>query len=74
VLTKCNDGSRVVEENQNQFANRQAQLKVQEAPTLKLRQNPALSDPKSGKKEELQVLVQKPVADRQQLHKDTEEA
>jgi len=70
VLTKCNDGIRIVEELQKQFAERQEQLKVQEESIQKLRQNPAVSDPKSGKREELQTLVQKLMEDSQKLRQD----
>jgi outer membrane protein len=70
VLTKCNDGIRIVEELQKQFAERQEQLKAQEESIQKLRQNPAVSDPKSGKREELQTLVQKLMEDSQKLRQD----
>jgi len=73
VLTKCNDGIRVVEEVQKQFAERQEQLKAQEEAIQKLRQNSAIADPKSGKKNELQSLVQKYVEDNQKLRKDVGE-
>lgn len=70
VVTKCNAGMRTVEEVQKQFAERQEQLKAQEDAIQKLRQDPAVADPKSGKKGELQALVQKFVEDSQKLRKD----
>jgi outer membrane protein len=70
VLTKCNDGLRVVEEIQKQFSYRQEQLKAQDESLQKRRLDPALSDPKSGKKDELQALVQQFLEDSQKLRKD----
>jgi len=73
VITKCTEGIRAVTEVQKQFADRQTRLKAQEETISKLRQSPAMADPKSGKKEELRTLVQKYVADSQQLRKDVSE-
>ncbi|MHC1712100.1 MAG: OmpH family outer membrane protein [Solidesulfovibrio sp.] len=70
VITKCNIGIRTVEEVQRQFDDRQNELKKQEQAIQKLREDPAVSDPKSGKKEALQNLAQKFVDESQRLRKD----
>ena len=66
VITKCNEGIRVVAEVQKQFADRQAQLKAEDEAIGKLRHDPA-------RQGDLQARVQKLVDDSQQLRKDVSE-
>jgi outer membrane protein len=58
VVTKCNDGMRVSDEIQRDFADRRNDLKNQEDAIRKLQNDLALPDPKTGKKDELQRLIQ----------------
>jgi outer membrane protein len=73
VVTKCNAGMRASEELQRLFADRQNALKQLEQALARLRESPALADPKSGKKEELQRLAQKLMDEGQNLRKDMAE-
>jgi len=70
VVTKCNDGIRITEGLQRQFADRRNTLKSQEEGLRKLQSDPALGDAKSGKKEELQRQVQAYTEANQQLRQD----
>jgi outer membrane protein len=70
VVTKCNDGMRVSEEIQRHFADRRDNLKNQEDAIRKLQNDPAFSDPKSGKKDELQRLAKAYMEESQQFRQD----
>ena len=70
VVTKCNDGMRVSEEIQRHFADRRDGMKNQEEAIRKLQNDPALSDPKPGKKDELQRLAKVYMEAGQQFRQD----
>lgn len=70
VVTKCNDGIRVRAEIQQKFAQRRSALQKQEKTIATLRADPALSDPKSGKRAELEALARQFIADNQALRND----
>jgi outer membrane protein len=70
VVTKCNAGIQVSQDIQHEFADRQSDLKKQEEAIRQLQNDPALSDPKSGKKDELQRLVNAYVGANQQFRQD----
>lgn len=70
VLTKCNAGIQVSQDIQHEFAEQQNALKKQEDAIQKLQNDPQLSDPKSGKKEELQRLMKIYVDANQQFRRD----
>jgi len=70
VITKCDSGMKAAEEVRSKFASRQEALKKQEAALAKLKADPAVSDPKSGKRAELEALARQYVADSQALRKD----
>lgn len=57
VVTKCAPGIQVAQDIQHQFNERQNDLRKQEEAIRKLQGDPALNDPKSGKKDELQRLI-----------------
>lgn len=70
IVTKCNDGIRVSGEVQNHFSARREALKSQEEALRKLQNDPALSDPKSAKRDEFQRLSTVFVEANQQFRKD----
>jgi len=74
VLTKCNDGIRVGEEIQREFADRQKELQKQEEAIRALQQDPGLADPKTGKREELRRLSQTFVDAGQKFRQDVANA
>ena len=70
VLGKTSDGMRIVEEMQKKFASRQAALQSQEETVRRLKADPGLSDPKSGKRDELVRLTRVVTEGVQQLRSD----
>ena len=70
VITKCDVGLKAVEDVRQKFASRQEALKQQEEALNKLKADPGLSDPKSGKQAEFEKLAQQYVAGNQALRKD----
>lgn len=70
VITKCDAGLKAAEEVRGKFASRQEALKKQEEALAKLKADPAASDPKSGKRAELEALARQFIADSQALRKD----
>lgn len=73
VVTKCNAGLQATEKVRAKFAARQDALKKQEEALEKLKADPTLSDPRSGKQAELEKLARQYVADAQALRKDVGE-
>ncbi|EKO37883.1 MAG: outer membrane protein [Solidesulfovibrio magneticus str. Maddingley MBC34] len=73
VITKCNAGMQAAEKVRAKFAARQDALKKQEEAIEKLKIDPALNDPKTGKQAELEKLARQYVADTQTLRKDVGE-
>ncbi len=73
VITKCNAGMQAAEKVRTKFASRQDTLKKQEEAIEKLKTDPALNDPRSGKQVELDKLARQYVADAQALRKDVGE-
>lgn len=73
VITKCDAGMKAAEEVRGKFVSRQEALKKQEEAIERLKVEPALSDPKSGKREALESLVRQFVADNQALRKNVGE-
>jgi|GEM_PF-6714624 len=73
VITKCNAGMQAAEKVRAMFATRQDTLKKQEDVIAQLKADPALNDPKTGKRAELEKLVRQYVADTQTLRKDVGE-
>jgi Skp family chaperone for outer membrane proteins len=72
VVTKCNDGIRVGEDIQRRFADRRSALQKQEESLHKLQNDPALSDSKSGKRDELQRVAQAYLEASQQYRQDVD--
>lgn len=70
VITKCDIGMKAAEEVRGKFVSRQEALKKQEEALAKLKADPTLADPKSGKRAELEALARQYVADSQTLRKD----
>lgn len=73
VLTKCDAGMKAAEEVREKFASRQDALKKREEALAKLQADPAVADPKSGKRAELEALARQYAADSQALRKDVSE-
>jgi len=73
VITKCNAGMQAAEKVRAKFAARQDALKKQEEAIEKLKTDPALNDPRSGKQAELDKLARQYMADAQALRKDVGE-
>jgi len=74
VVTTCNAGIRIVQEIQKQFAARRQALKDEQEALRKLQADPAVNDPKSGRKAALQARLQQFVRDSQALRQDVAEA
>ena len=70
VVTKCNAGIAATEKVRAKFAGRQEELRKQEEAIARLKADPGLSDPKSGKQAELEKLARQFLADGQTLRKD----
>ncbi len=73
VITKCAEGMKAAERVRAKFAPRQEAMKTQEEAIAKLKADPALSDPNSGKRAELETLARQYVVDRQTLSKEVGE-
>lgn len=70
VLGKTSDGKRIAEEMQKKFASRQATLQSQEETIRRLKADPGLSDPKTGKRDEMLRLTRVVNDGVQQLRSD----
>jgi outer membrane protein len=73
VITKCNAGMQAAEKVREKFATRQDTLKKQEDAIARLKADPTLNDPRTGKQVELEKLVRQYVVDAQALRKDVGE-
>ncbi len=70
VLAKTSDGLRISGEMREKFASRQATLQSQEETIRRLKADPGLSDPKTGKREEMLRLTRAVNDGVQQLRSD----
>jgi outer membrane protein len=70
AVNGCNAGIQARQDIQHVFADRQNDLKNQEEAIRKLQNDPGLADPKSGKKDELQRLLNAYAPASQQFRQD----